>query len=122
VDAKHPTTDLETEDHALDPEAPGIGVLDRDSNADCAIDGLRRENLVFSERPLPGRYRVYASLYQACGEPSTRFELSLHNRVELSEPETFEQVETYARGGLLLAAQADAGSKLGLLVTEFTVE
>jgi hypothetical protein len=122
MDSKHPTTDLETEGHAPDPEGAGIGVLDRDSNADCVIDGLRRENLVFTDQPLPGAYRVYASLSRACAEPSTRFSLSLHSQVPGSEPDTFAQVETYRNNGVLLAAQADGGSKLGLFVTEFNVE
>jgi len=122
VDPKHPTTDLGTEDHDPDPEGAGIGVLDRDSNGDCAIDGLRRENLVFAERPLPGRYAVYASLNQACGEKSTRFSVSLTSRVDGAEPETYAQVQTYEKSGLLLAAQADGGAKLGLYVTEFVVE
>jgi hypothetical protein len=122
VDPKHPTTDLGTEDQDPDPEAEGVGVLDRDSNADCAIDGLRRENLVFAERPLPGRYAVYASLNQACGEKSTHFSVSLTSRIEGAEPDTYAQVRTYDKSGLLLAAQADGGAKLGLYVTEFIVE
>jgi hypothetical protein len=122
VDAKHPTTDRATPDHDPDPEADGVGVLDRDSNAGCQIDSLRRENLVFARRPLPGRYRVHASLFQACGEASSRFKVSLHSQVAGPLPDTFGQVVTAEKNGILLASQADGGSKLGLYVTEFVVE
>ena len=122
VDPKRPTTDLGTTGEPPDPTEEGVGVLDRDSNADCVIDGLRRENLVFAERPLPGRYAVHASLNQACGEKSTRFTVSLTSRIDGAEPDTFAQTKTYEKSGLLLASQADGGAKLGLYVTEFVVE
>lgn len=122
VDAKHPTTDLATTDHKPDPEAPGVGVLDRDSNAGCQLDSLRRENLVFATQPAPGRYRVHASLFQACGETSAHFTVSLHSQASGTEPDTFVQVVSAEKRGVLLAAQADGGSKLGLFVTEFVVE
>lgn len=122
TDAKRPSTDLESEDHDLDPSADGVGVLDRDSNADCVIDGLRRENLVFGERPRPGRYRVYASLAKPCGQRSTRFTLSLHSQVPGQDAGTFAQLETYRASGVLLASQADGGSMRGSFVTDFDVE
>jgi hypothetical protein len=122
VDAKHPTTDPSSEDHDPDPEAEGVGVLDRDSNAGCQIDSLRRENLVFAERPLPGRYRVYASLFQACGEASVRFTVSIHSQVPGPTADTFGQAVVAEKSGILLASQADGGSKVGLYVTEFVVD
>jgi hypothetical protein len=122
VDAKHPTTDRAAPDHDPDPEADGVGVLDRDSNAGCQIDSLRRENLVFAQRPLSGRYRVYASLFAACGQASSRFKVSLHSQVPGPLPDTFGQVVTAEKNGILLASQADGGSKVGLYVTEFVVE
>jgi hypothetical protein len=51
----------------------GAGILDFDSNANCTIDGRRRESAVWSATAPPGRYRVLAALAQTCGLESTRF-------------------------------------------------
>jgi hypothetical protein len=118
VDAKHPTT-APVVDGVVDPTQPGVGVLDGDSNADCRLDDRNRENLVFETAPEPGRYAVYADLFEACGKASVRFELSLVASAPGAEADTFRQVTTFRQGGVLTAAQADGGSKLGLFVTEF---
>jgi hypothetical protein len=121
VDPKHPNT-ADPVDGKVDPTAPGVGVLDGDSNADCKLDNRNRENLVFETPPASGRYAVYADLYNACGKGSVRFELSLVTGQASTEPDTFEQVTTFRQGGVLIASQADGGSKLGLFVTEFVAE
>jgi len=114
VEPKHPTTAAPGDEE--DPR----GALDRDSNHGCSDDGVRRENLVFEDAPAAGAYFVYANLFDACGEPSVRFDLTLHGVVEGDEPDTFRQIETYRTSGVLLAAQANGGSKVGLLITKFT--
>ena len=38
--------------------------------------GSQANRLVFETPPVPGRYGVYADLYEACGKSSVRFELS----------------------------------------------
>ena len=122
VDGKKPSTALRGEDGTLDTSAPGTGVLDRDSNARCAPDSRRRENLVFQGDPEPGTYLIYVNLFDACGEPSVRFRASLHSAAEGSEPGTYTVVESFATAGGLTAEQANAGKQRGLFVTEFNVQ
>lgn len=122
VDSKKPTTAVRGEDGKLDTTAPGIGVLDRDSNARCAPDSRRRENLVFQDDPAPGTYLIYVNLFDACGESSVRFRASLHSAVEGEEPGTYTVVESFATAGGVVAEQANAGKQRGLFVTEFNVQ
>ena len=122
VDGKKPTTAVRGEDGKLDTSAPGTGLLDRDSNARCARDSRRRENLVFQEKPEPGTYLIYVNLFDSCGEPSVRFRASLHGAAEGEEPGTYTVVESFATAGGLTAEQANAGKQRGLFVTEFNVQ
>jgi hypothetical protein len=121
VDPKHPTTAVPNEDGDIDTHAPGVGNLDGDSNAACAFDGRSRENLVFDDQPASGRYAVYVSLFDACGERSVDFTVSLHTISPGAEPDTFRQVESYRQAGRVTALQADGGARIGLFVTEFVV-
>jgi hypothetical protein len=121
VDPKHPNT-ADPVDGKVDLDQPGIGIIDRDSNGDCRIDDKNRENLVFETTPPPGRYAIYADLYEACGKSSVRFDVSVVAGVPGAEEGTFKQVTTFEQGGVLNAAQADGGSKLGLFVTELVVQ
>lgn len=121
VDPKHPSTAVPV-NGKVDPTAPGVGLMDRDSNANCRIDGLNRENLVFETPPEPGRYAVYADLFAACSKSSVRFDLSLVTAVPGAEADTFSQATTFRQGGVLVAAQADGGDSNGLFVTEFVVQ
>ncbi|HEY6725253.1 MAG TPA: hypothetical protein VI197_14560 [Polyangiaceae bacterium] len=109
-------------DEAGDP-VPGetVGVFDLDSNAGCRGDGRRLENLVFQERPEPGRYLIYANLFDACGEDSVRFSSVLYEKTRADADDTYtvnRSLETY---GVLTRAQANAGTKLGTFVTQFQV-
>lgn len=121
VDAKNRTTAERQPGQPVDPDADGVGVLDHDSNGGCALDGLRRENLVFRQRPPAGRYAVFVNLFAACGQGSAHFRLTLHSRVDHGDG-SFSQVETFSRSGALLEAQQNGGETPGLFVTEFTVE
>jgi hypothetical protein len=120
VDPKHPNT-ADPVDGKVDLTAPGVGIMDRDSNADCRLDDKNRENLVFETPPPSGRYAIYADLFEACGKPSVRFDASIVTSAPGAEDGTFKQVTTYRQGGVLTAAHADGGSQLGLFVTEFVV-
>lgn len=114
VDAKHPQTST--------GEPPQVlGHLDLDSNAGCVIDGVRRENLVFDRAAPSGEYSVYANLFESCGKPSVRFDVSVHLPAEGDAPGTFKQVEALRVSGTSLASQANGGAKLGLFVTKFVV-
>jgi hypothetical protein len=121
VDPKHPNT-ADPVDGKVDLAAPGVGIMDRDSNGDCRLDNKNRENLVFETPPAPGHYLIYADLYAACGKSSVRFDVSIVAGVPGAEEGTFQQVTTFEQGGVLSATQADGGSKLGLFVTEFVVQ
>lgn len=45
----------------------GVGVLDLDSNAQCVIDGLRREDVVWASDPPSGDYLVRVDAASLCG-------------------------------------------------------
>jgi hypothetical protein len=50
-----------------DPSPPGSGgALDVDSNAQCVIDGRRREDVVFASGPPPGTYVVRVDTSSLC--------------------------------------------------------
>jgi hypothetical protein len=49
------------------------GILDVDSNGDCAIDGLRREHVVWTRPPPAGRYVVRVGLFAPCGQQAASF-------------------------------------------------
>lgn len=121
VDSKHPTTADPDADGKLDPTAEGVGFIDHDSFADCAADGRRRENLVFQDSPPSGTYLVYANLYDACGQGSAAFDLSLHTATAAADGDTEQLTETFREAGLISAIQANGGAKLGLFVTSFDV-
>lgn len=120
VDPKHPSTAPAVDGH-VDPSAPGTGIFDTDALRDCADSGHRRENLVWQGAPQPGTYLVYASLFDACGQASVRFTLSLNQRAAPEDGGAPRLVDTFERTGELLTADANAGTKLGLFMTEFTV-
>lgn len=104
----------------LDRSAPGAGYLDLDSNRDCVLDGVQRENVIF-EAPLPGRYRVYANLYDACGEASARYELTVNTRAPGAEEGTFEVAQSKRLVGNVIDLQANSGDRRGTYITEFVL-
>lgn len=121
VSAKHPST------YAVDGgtipssglSAPSTGILTRDSNGECALDGVRRESLVFQGAPLPGTYRVYANLFASCEQLSTDYRVSIYRSAADPEGGT-ELVRTDLATGKLLSIQANGGSALGTYVTSIT--
>ncbi len=122
VDARHPSTALPGEGGKVNTSAPGTGILDRDSNRGCVSDGIRTENLVWKDKPLPGTYLVYANLISACGQSHVRFTASLHLSTAGAEPETFQQIQSFEESGQLHAIDANAGTKIGLFVTQFDAQ
>lgn len=58
-------------------EAPGTvhdgGVLDFDSHAECAPDGLYAENVVWKDAPPKGHYLVRVDTFSLCGEAIARW-------------------------------------------------
>jgi hypothetical protein len=121
VSPKDPSTAL--------PDAEGnptldasVGVFDLDSNRNCTGDGRRLENLVFQERPEPGRYLVYVNLFDACGESSVRFSTILHEKQSGEEEGTYRVNRTLETHGVLAGVQANAGTKLGTYLSQFQVK
>jgi hypothetical protein len=124
VDAKHPRTTA--------PPPPGpstgvdagaavsVGTFDRDSNGSCVIDAIQREDLVFQSRPSSGSYLVYASLFDACGQASVHFRLSLYEPEATADPKVQHLVQSITKNGVLLGPEANGGSKIGTFVTEVT--
>jgi hypothetical protein len=121
VDPKHPSTALAVDGH-VDPTAQGTGIFDTDAMRGCVDTGHRRENLVWQDAPALGSYLVYADLFDACGQSSVRFTVSLNQLAPSEDGGTPHLAGTFERTGELLAADANAGTQLGLFLTEFTVQ
>jgi hypothetical protein len=96
------------------------GVLDRDSNANCVIDDIDREDLVWQSTPATGQYQVWLDLFSACGQPAVTFSVSLW--LAEAQPDgtqrLIQQVPPIATG-VLTADQANGGSGPGLFVGDF---
>ena len=105
----------------MDPDAFGVGVLDYDSNRDCHIDGRQRENVVF-QAPAPGKYYIYASLFSACGEQSTRYGVDVFSSAPGDEPDTFRVKKTHYADGVALRTEANGDRRIGTFVTEIEVQ
>lgn len=121
LSAKRPTTAplTETGTPALPATTPGVGVLDRDSNAGCVPDGVRREHVVWQGAPTPGTYYLRASLFDACGLASVRFVASLLLPEARPGGEGKQLVEKLRIPGELVALDADGGAGPGLFVGQF---
>lgn len=100
--AKHP--------HTGGVADAGSGVLDRDSGARCAFDGLMQEDVVFTADPTPGDYLVWVDQFDACGEPATTYDLQLWE----------DGVETFHVVGQQLEINADNGTGPGLFMHTFS--
>jgi hypothetical protein len=61
------------------PNGPRV---DLDSNAACAIDGVRQENAIYSD-PQPGQYEVRVRMYAACGAPLANWHVRIARRGEI---------------------------------------
>lgn len=121
IDAKSPGTGPRAPNGRIERNAPGAGVLDLDSNRECIIDGRQRENIVFQNSPLSGRYFVYVNLHDACGEAAVTYEASIHVRVPGDEEGTY-RVREYRRSvGSLVALQANGSRERGTYVTSFVI-
>jgi hypothetical protein len=119
VEPKSPTTALKVDGGVPDAALadPTTGIIDSDSNRSCVIDGRRLENLVWKEKPKPGRYAVWVNLFDGCGQDSVRFTLSAYSRDVLPD-NLFGQRRDALKSGILLALDANGGTKPGLFVTE----
>lgn len=112
VSSKSPSTALEG---ATVPDEvvadPTTGVLSRDSNADCHIDGIRLESLVFPDVPPAGEYLVFASLHRSCGESYVNYELALYRRVDADDGTHPVERTPLGGGGVLHLAAEPVASR-----------
>ena len=126
VGAKAPTTsnpqgssDAQSGDITADANN---GVLDKDARANCTKAGLARENVAWQEKPSPGVYRVYVTLFDTCADgESTAFRISTLIRSEQKDS-TFSLREKPLADGEMLTTDANAGVGLGLFVSEFRIQ
>jgi hypothetical protein len=101
--------------NTFEPDAgsDGVGILDVDSNAQCIIDGLCREDVTWASDPPSGHYLVRVDTASLCAE------VSAHWKVEVS----LEQMPLGGVSGTALDADTrdahDRGS--GVLAFEFDV-
>jgi hypothetical protein len=98
--------------------APAAGLIDRDSNASCVIDGVRRENLSWQTESPAGLYGIYANLFDGCKQPAVRFTVSIYTAVP-NEAGGMSQYLWFQKSGELLDSQVNPGLGGGLFVTEF---
>jgi hypothetical protein len=101
----------------------GAGVLDRDSNRDCAIDDLDREDVVWQSSPASGTYQVWVDLFGACGQPAVTFSVSLW--LAETQPDGTQRLVQQSPPlavGMLTAPQANGGAERGLFVGAFVLQ
>ena len=95
------------------------GAIDIDSNASCT-PGPQIENMVWQKAPRPGRYLVYANLFDSCGLSSVRYNVLIRVLSPGDTPGTYKTIDTYHSSGSMLAVESNGGSQIGTFVTEFT--
>ena len=99
-------------DGGLPPPAT-LGLIDRDSIGNCAIDGWREEDLVFQDTPPNGSYLIYAAPFSSCGQSVVHFTFNLY---EAGSDGNLHS--TFTRSGELLANDVTGGTSDGLFVAE----
>jgi hypothetical protein len=120
IDPKHPSTAGGVDGGAITPDPAKDGILDRDSNAGCAVDSARRESLIWQARPALGTYLVHANLFAACGQQAVRFTATL-SFAEATGAGTWTLTEKLGKSGELLASDANGGAAVGLFITDFSI-
>jgi hypothetical protein len=53
------------------------GYIDYDSNANCVIDGLRREDVIWPDPPPSGQYTVRVDAPSLCGQPIANWQVKV---------------------------------------------
>jgi hypothetical protein len=99
---------------------PSSGALDRDSNRNCTIDDIDREDVVWQSSPETGTYAVWVDLFAACGKSSVAFTVSLWlAQTQADGTQRLVQQEPPLATGILTSTQANGGSGPGLFVGNF---
>jgi hypothetical protein len=99
------------------------GVLDLDSNANCVIDNIDREDIVWQTEPASGTYQVWVDLFSACGQSGASFRVALWRSEPRPDAGTLQLVEQQplVAVGELTESQATGGAGLGLYVGAFVL-
>jgi hypothetical protein len=101
----------------------GDAVLDRESNRNCVIDNIDRDDLVWQATPAAGTYQVWVDLFRACGQPAATFTVSLWLAETQSDGnERLVEQSPPLASGELTAAQANGGSSSGLFIGSFILK
>jgi hypothetical protein len=112
ISSKHPST--------RDPDEPASdadGYIDRDSNANCVIDGQRHENLIWQKEMPKGRYSIYVNLFDACRQGAVPFSVTVHTAKTTDEGSESKLV--LERFGEFVELQANPANELGTFVAEY---
>jgi hypothetical protein len=97
-----------------DPAVAGAGRLDFDSNANCIIDGRRRESIVFTNPPPAGQYIVRVDAFSMCGQASAQWKLTVTTPDgDVVNPATWQATDADTRG--------NHGIGAGRLAVDFTL-
>jgi hypothetical protein len=83
-------SDADVDLHVVDPggaeiywanrQSPSGGQLDLDSNAGCALDNVRNENITWAVGIAPqGTYTVRVDYWSNCDSPETNYTVIIHN-------------------------------------------
>jgi len=94
-------------------EIAAAGELDFDSNAQCALDGRRQENVVWKQMPPAGTYTVRVDAASLCGEAAARWRASAYLNGSVIQQAQGEMTDWDTRG--------DHGAGAGLQVLTFNL-
>jgi len=99
-------------DKNANPAVAGVGRLDFDSNANCLIDGRRKESIVFTDPPPSGQYIVRVDAFSMCGQASAQWTLTVTDAFgNVVNPATWQATDADTRG--------EHGIGAGRLAVEF---
>jgi hypothetical protein len=75
------------------------GYLDFDSNAACAIDGRRQENVIFTDSAPSGTYTVRVDAFSLCGQADAQWQVTAATPAgPIVSPAIWEATDTDTRG------------------------
>ncbi|APR79519.1 Hypothetical protein A7982_04866 [Minicystis rosea] len=121
IDPKHPNAKpIDGGTYSDDPYVfpPGTGVLNRDSNGSCTQDGLREEDIVFADAPLPGVYLMRVDMFAACSAPAANFVVTVREDGVVKQTIKGRLLDIDADNGI---APGDAGATgAGLFIGQLT--
>jgi hypothetical protein len=133
VSPAHPTLHEPPKTGPVDPNQPHIN---RDSNANCLIDGQRSESLIWPTVPPDkgtteypsGTYLIYANLFDPCGQQAVTFHARVSQAVAGSSDDgaagagdgaSMVEKVVFDQAGEMIARQANSTKGLGLYVGKY---